>query len=229
MSEDVHGGWVLSSPNVADAVKSWPMEDVVVLLTDAALYLCRFDWDLDKVSSFERVHLANVTHVKLGTYITSTVSPAHVDETRNVGFFVEYQPGKSNIRRTNTRTLSTRGEIAPRSDAAAGRQPDLGGLFSGKAKAAPTTRRLAFKALYIDSSVVTSGAGPQQTEMQQVTICAEIERLALERQLCKDGRGQEHHRKGGHYLTRGCQAKYGTAGAAGASHQEVGVGLMLDC
>ncbi|PNY28574.1 Phosphatidylinositide phosphatase SAC2 [Tolypocladium capitatum] len=192
VSEEVHGGWVLISPNAADVVKSGPMGEVVLLLTDAALYLCRFDWDLDKVSSFERVHLCNVTHIKFGTYVTSTMAPSHMDEMRNVGFVVEYQPGKSNICRTNTRTLSTRGEIASKpgsqnSDSAKP-HPAFVNFFSGKPKL-PAIRKLAFKAPYTDSSVaVLGGGGPRQTEIQQVvTICADIERLVLERQLYKDG------------------------------------------
>ncbi|PHH85156.1 hypothetical protein CDD83_825 [Cordyceps sp. RAO-2017] len=190
-SEEFQGGWVLLSPNTADVIKSWSMEEVVVLLTDAALYVCRFDWDLDKVSSFERVHLANVTHVKLGTYITSTVSPAHTDEPRNVGFVVEYQPGKSNIRRTNTRTLSTRGEIAPKAGGGDGgaRQTGFGHFFSAKPKS-PATRKLALKAPYAHSSASVCASVPRQTEMQQVTaICADIERLALERQFRKEADG----------------------------------------
>lgn len=189
MSEEVQGGWVLMSPSAPDVVKSWSMDEVILLLTDAALYLCRFDWDLDKVSSFERVHLANVTHIKLGTYITSTVSLTHTDESKNVGFVVEYQPGKSNVRRTNTRTLSTRGEICPESDEGTSRATGFGTFFSAKAKS-PATRKLALKAPYADSSAAVSGTSPQQTEIQQlVSICAEIERLALERQFRKHGEG----------------------------------------
>lgn len=187
-SEEVHGGWVLISPNAADTVKSWPMEEAVLLLTDAALYMCRFDWDLDKVSSFERVGLASITTLNFGTYITSTVSPFHMDEGRNVGFVVSYQPGKMDIRRTNTRTLSTRGDIIPPKSGSDGsnRPGGFASLFSGKPKA-PSVRKLAFKAPYTNSSVPATGLGPQQTEMQQaITICAEIERLVLERQLHND-------------------------------------------
>ncbi|PHH65567.1 hypothetical protein CDD81_2002 [Ophiocordyceps australis] len=205
VNEEIQGAWVLISPNTANVVKSWSMDEVVLLLTDAALYLCRIDWDLDKVSSFERVHMANVTRLKFGTYITSTVSPAHTDETRNVGFVVEYQPGKSNVQRTNTRTLSTREEIAPKSsqttstEADSGHQqqpqpqsqapqqqsPGIGSFFSTKPKS-PMLRKLAFKAPYSDSSIAlsTTAGGPGQTEMQLVeTICSEIERLARARQF----------------------------------------------
>lgn len=111
--EEFHGGWVLSSPRTADTTKAWPMEEVVLLLTNDALYLCRFNWNLDKVSSFDRVQLANVTHLKFGTYITSTTSPAQTDELRNVGFVISYQPGKSNITRTNTGLSQARAPFPP--------------------------------------------------------------------------------------------------------------------
>ncbi|ODA83724.1 hypothetical protein RJ55_02239 [Drechmeria coniospora] len=180
--EEVQGGWVLISPSAADVVKSWPMDEVVLLLTSAALYLCRFDWDLDKVSYFERVHLGNVTHIKVGTYITSTISASHMDETRNVGFVVEYQPGKSNIRRTNTRTLSTLGSIAPNRSSGNRNGANLPvgftSFFSSKPKSG-ALRKLAFKAPYADSSSTTSSKPSQQTELQQVEmICTEIGRLA---------------------------------------------------
>ncbi|KJZ79664.1 hypothetical protein HIM_01133 [Hirsutella minnesotensis 3608] len=196
--EEIQGAWVLLSPNAADVVKSWSMEEAVLLLTDAALYLCRFDWNSDKVSSFERVHLANVTHIKYGTYITSTVSPAHTDELKNVGFIMEYQTGKSNIRRTNTRTLSSRGEFTPKpaastsTEAESGYRPlAFGNFFSAKPKS-PTSRKLALKAPRTDSSTPVTGAASQQSELQLVTnICADIERLAYERQFRKPNDGSQ--------------------------------------
>lgn len=190
VSEEFHGGWVLITPNAANALKSWPMEEVVLLLTDAAIYLCRFDWDLDKVSSFERVALASITNIKEGVYITSTISQAHVNETRNVGFVVSYQPGNSDVRRRNTRTMSTRD--APKLTAT-GEIPaaptGFAGLFSGSnAPKEPAIRKLAFKAPYTDSSLPVSEAGSRQTELQKIdTICSEIERLAAERQMVKEG------------------------------------------
>lgn len=185
--EEFHGGWVLLSPNTPDTIKAWPLEEVVLLLTDLAIYLCRFDWKLDKVSSFERIQLGNVTSIKFGTFITSTISPSHIDEMKNLGFVVTYQPGKSDIRRTNTRTFSSRGEIPGRSQPAdntdASIPASFASLLTGKAKS-PTNRRLVFKAPYADSSMAIASDGPRQTEIQQVvTICAEIERLSLDRQL----------------------------------------------
>lgn len=188
-SEEVHGAWVLISPKASDVVKSWPMEEAVLLLTAAALYLCRFDWDLDKVSSFERVHLASVRRIRLGTYITSTISPAHMDEKRNVGFVVEYQPAQSNIRRANTRTLSTRvdsemvGSSPSDSGYSGSQRMGLADFFFGKPKSAPVrVRRLAFKVPYIDSWVGASAESPQSEWQTASAICVEIERLAREQQ-----------------------------------------------
>lgn len=192
LHEEVHGGWVLISPNATDVVRSAVMEDVVLLLTDSALYLCRFDWDMDKVSSFERVNLANITKITYGTYITSTVSAAHTDETKNVGLVVTYQPGKSDIRRTNTRTLSSQNDLSTNAAAASTTTPESDALnfikyFTPKPKGT-ATRQLAFKVPYTDSSTAATRPGPQQTELQQaMTISSEIEHLAQEGQLRKEG------------------------------------------
>ncbi|QPC77421.1 hypothetical protein HYE68_008173 [Fusarium pseudograminearum] len=196
--EEFHGGWVLLSPTTPDAIRSWPLEEVVLLLTDAALYSCRFDWKSDKVSSFERVELDSVTGIKYGTYITSTISLSHVDEVKNAGFVVTYSPGKSDIRRTNTRTLSSHGTMAgkdgPAEQKDASLPVSLANLLTSKTSSAssPSVRRLVFKATNADSSIAVLGDdGPKQTETQQVsTICGDIERLALERHPRQPG--EEH-------------------------------------
>jgi hypothetical protein len=181
--EEFMGGWALLSPHTSDTVKSLPIEEVVLLLTDVALYLCRFDWNLDKVSSFERVDLAHVVGIKFGTYVTSTVSPAHMDELKNVGLVISYQPGKNDVTRTNTRTLSS---LAGKSKTSQTSRPGglVGGLFSGGRAQGPAVRKIALKAPYAQSSIAVSGEGPRMTEIQHVvTICAEIERLVFENQL----------------------------------------------
>jgi hypothetical protein len=187
--EEFHGGWVLLTPSSTDTIRGDSMGEIVLLLTDAALYLCRFDWNLDKVSSFERVHLASLTGIKLGTYITSTASLSQTDASRNVGFVVHYQPGKRNFVRTNTRTFSSRQDmISPKaedSDTASGRPLSFVNIFSGGSKP-PPTKKLAFKAPYTDSSTAGAVLNTRQTELQQVDeICAEIERLALDLRLFK--------------------------------------------
>ncbi|KAK6217233.1 syja_n domain-containing protein [Colletotrichum tabaci] len=198
-SEEFMGGWVLFSPHQSDTLRAMPFEEVVLLLTDAAIYLCRFDWNMDKVSSFERIDLAHVVGIKFGTYIISTVSPGQTDETKNVGFVVSYQPGKNDVTRTNTRTFSNLGITKTKTDRSRSseeqqQQPQsalssfLGG---GRPKALPI-RKIAFKAPYSQSSAAVTGEGPKLSEIQQVvSICADIERLAFLSQPGKEKPGTE--------------------------------------
>ena len=211
-SEEFIGGWTMLTPLVMDTVKGQPLEEAVLLLTDVALYLCRFDWSLDKVSSFERVDLAHVRKIRFGTYITSTLSPAQVDEMRNVGLVVEYESGSKNITRVNTRSLSSHSSALERepaaqdsltaqaagSDAAKLPAPTVLSSFFTRQVAsstppAPPVRRIALKALHTQTSLAGPRAQRQPAdqpgettrlrEIQQVVvIAAEIERLAIRNQ-----------------------------------------------
>ena len=82
-SEDFVGGWTLLSPREPNTVKTLPLEEAVLLVTDAALYRVRFDWSDEKVSSFERVELRSIAGILKGTYITSALTSAQCDEARN--------------------------------------------------------------------------------------------------------------------------------------------------
>ena len=82
-SEDFWGGWTLLTPRVSNTVRSAPLEECVLLLTDAALYKVCFNWSDEKVSSFERVDLRSITGILKGTYVTSALTAAQSDEDRN--------------------------------------------------------------------------------------------------------------------------------------------------
>ncbi|PKS07796.1 hypothetical protein jhhlp_006404 [Lomentospora prolificans] len=187
-SEEFIGGWAVLAPPVSGAIQSQPLEESIFLLTDAALYLCRFHWDLDRVSSFERVDLAHVVGIKFGTYITSTISPVHMDETKNVGCLISYEPGKYDFTRTNTRTLSNiEGKRKTHEPSDFGSGSISGGFASffsgGKSRSGPTVRKIALKAPYAQSSLAKDGDDLRQTEIQQiVTMCSEIERMAFKAQ-----------------------------------------------
>lgn len=105
-TEDFFAGWTLSCPSVPDTLRSLPFEECILLLTDKALYFCRFDWSTEKVGSFERVGLEEIEGVRYGAYITSTLGPSHMNERENVGFVVRYRPTEKAMVRTNTRSLA---------------------------------------------------------------------------------------------------------------------------
>lgn len=162
-------GWTVLFPRHPNTMKSMPFEESVLLLTDAALYACRFDWNLEKVSSFERVSLNHVIHIRLGTYITSTLSSNEANEARNVGFVITFEAGMDDIARVNTRSLSTSME-----------QSDPKTPVAGGTPMTPSSRILAAKVLPARSAVVEGSDTPRLSELEQVrTICGEIERLVL--------------------------------------------------
>ena len=185
-SEEFIGGWAMLTPTAPDTIRSASFEEVVLMLTDVALYLCRFDWALDKVSSFERVDLSHVQKIRFGTYITSTISAAQVDEMRNVGIVIEYTPGSTDVTRVNTRSLSSMSDT-PKAPGGTG----IAGFLSRRPQTAQP-RKIALKALHSQTSIADPmgvesrkrdepGAITRLTEIQQVVIIAtEIERLAIQ-------------------------------------------------
>ncbi|KAI9814252.1 MAG: hypothetical protein M1827_003418 [Pycnora praestabilis] len=198
-SEELMGGWTLLCPHEQNSLRSFPFEECVLLLTDAALYAVRFDWNMEKVSSFERVDLRHILGLQYGTYITSTLAAAQMDEKRNVGFIVRYKPGKDDIVRVNTRSLKStyvkadEGKLmsgedlvdatkAPMSDpdAIVDTAKEDGGKVGEDNTTTPTmTRVLAFKALPAKSSLANvEGAETNIVSERELvkSICEEIER-----------------------------------------------------
>lgn len=186
--EEFITGWTLLAPQVSNTIKSMPFEESVLLLTDAALYSCRFDWNIEKVSSFERVDLQHIVSLKYGTYVTSTLSAAQADESRNVGFVVTYHVGANDIKRVNTRSMSNVQKQQDHTDAdlLSGTATSPPALAAGLAallasQAAPTTRVLALKALPARSALEDGNESEGKlSELELVRgICAEIERMVL--------------------------------------------------
>lgn len=110
-TEELRGGWVVAAPHTSNTLYSTSLDEVVLLITDAALYTVRFNWVTEKVSAFERVELKDIVRIYRGTYITNTLSNFQIDPKRNIGFIVEYQAGTESNARVNTRSMSTSADI----------------------------------------------------------------------------------------------------------------------
>lgn len=177
-SEDLIGGWTLMSPQEPNTVRTFPFEEVCLLITDAALYRVKFDWNVEKVASFERVYLRSITGIMIGAYITSVLTKSQMDEEKNVGFVIKYKPGKEDIARVNTRSLSSAVGLEG-SEAC-----DLESVSaeSEKKKDLTALKVLAFKALPARDSF-TSIEGQETQAMSEKdlvrNVCDEIRKAAL--------------------------------------------------
>lgn len=192
-SEEMIGGWTLLCPREPNTLRTFPFEEVVLLLTDAAIYAVRFDWNMEKVASFERIDIRSVVGVRKGVYVTSTLAAAQTDEERNLGFVVRYRPGEKNMARKNTRSLST---AVPETDLG-GEARQKEGAGNGEEEAAAMKKPpgpaehdlestelkiLAFKAPLSQAVAARKNSdgseGPELSEKDTVSIvCEEIGRV----------------------------------------------------
>jgi hypothetical protein len=65
-------------------------EEKVVLLTEKALYVCSYNYSLEKVMQFKRLELDTILSIQMGEYILSTLSPASRSEDQNYGIILNY-------------------------------------------------------------------------------------------------------------------------------------------
>lgn len=181
-SEEFLGGWTMLTPRQPNTLRTLPFEESVLLLTDAAVYSCRFDWATDKVLSFERIDLRSISRIHYGTYITSILTDSQADEASNVGFVIVYRDGDINTLRVNTRSLQSDVDLSTlETTTSANSEWDLVSWLRGSKPA--TTRFVAFKGLPLSNSVASPRLGPSVgtvREMDRIrSICLEIERAML--------------------------------------------------
>ncbi|KAI8370328.1 SacI homology domain-containing protein [Radiomyces spectabilis] len=82
-------GWTLLAP--AEEQKSKKFEEKVLLLTDSAIYLCSYNYRLEKVVQFKRIGLDTIVRLQIGEYILSTVAPASCNIDQNYGMILYYR------------------------------------------------------------------------------------------------------------------------------------------
>lgn len=174
--EDLIHGWTLLSPSQPNTLRTLPFEEAVVLLTDAAVYCCKFDWHTQKVSSFEKIDLRSITKMQYGTYITSTLSERQMVEALNVGLVINYNPDKNSVMRVNTRSLQNvvSNEQVPHGvDGGTGIVSWVASRASGSGN--NTSRNMALKIIPSDTGLSKSTDTPLAVAEQ---ICDDIRRAA---------------------------------------------------
>ena len=174
-SEDIVHGWTMLTPGHENTLRTLPFQEAVVLLTDAALYCCKFDWTTEKVASFEKVDLRSISKIRYGTYVTSTLTDRQMDEALNIGLVVVYKPGKESIIRTNTRSLQN--YVEPESHQEDGVDGGTGILSWLAPRSPPSSRALAVKVIPSTSDVDELRAKPSSMPLAVAEeVYGEIER-----------------------------------------------------
>lgn len=167
-NETFLNGWTMLAPAHPHTLRTLPFEEAILVLTDHAIYGCRFDAHTEKVKSFERVDLDDINKIRFGTYITSTLTEAQLDQEANVGIVFSYLPGKGSMRRVNTRTLS----VSPDTAAQAQSEVKEGGVLSWLSTLNRGSTSMSFLALKM---IADKGETQDRAVIQQAqTMCDEI-------------------------------------------------------
>ena len=176
-TEEFLGGWTMLSPRQPNTLRTLPFEESVLLLTDAAVYSCRFDWNTDKVLSFERIDLRSITHISYGTYITSILTEPQMDSKSNVGLVISYRDGGTNALRVNTRSLHS--QVNPAALDSSNKEWGIYSWFNSSKR--ENTRFIAFKALPLSNSVTQTRSSPRaMSELDLVrAISEDVERAMV--------------------------------------------------
>jgi hypothetical protein len=180
-SEEFLGGWTMLTPRQPNTLRTLPFEESVLLLTDAAVYSCRFNWETGKVLSFERIDLRSISRIHYGTYITSILTETQANERSNVGLVIVYRDGDANALRVNTRSLQSSVRPAALEATSNNGEWDLVSWLRGTKRA--TTRFVAFKSMPLSNPVASPRLGPKGSAVKELdrvrSICQDIERAML--------------------------------------------------
>jgi hypothetical protein len=65
-------------------------EEKVVLLTERAIYVCSYNYGLEKVIQFKRLALETIISLQIGEYILSSLTPASRSAEQNYGIILNY-------------------------------------------------------------------------------------------------------------------------------------------
>ncbi|CDH60949.1 related to sac1-recessive suppressor ofsecretory defect [Lichtheimia corymbifera JMRC:FSU:9682] len=98
------GGWTLLSPNEPQKRRAKKFEEKVVLLTTKALYVCSYNYKLEKVVQFRRIELHMLLGIQTGEYILSSTTPQSRDIEQNYGFLLYYDADHE-LTRMNTGSI----------------------------------------------------------------------------------------------------------------------------
>ncbi|KAJ1844651.1 hypothetical protein LPJ57_009444 [Coemansia sp. RSA 486] len=97
---------------VLDTLKTRQTEDAVLIVTTAAVYLCRYHYQMEKVSEVLRIELSGLSRVQYGAYITDTHMPQSLDPTRNHGLVLYFDAA---VARFNSGNSQNKSDIGHRS------------------------------------------------------------------------------------------------------------------
>ncbi|KAJ1826823.1 hypothetical protein LPJ56_001989 [Coemansia sp. RSA 2599] len=104
--ENIQMACMVRSSMVLDTLKARQTEDAVLIVTTAAVYLCRYHYQMEKVSEVLRIELSGLSRVQYGAYITDTHVPQSLDPARNHGLVLYFDAAVARFNSGNSQNKS---------------------------------------------------------------------------------------------------------------------------
>ncbi|OZJ06113.1 hypothetical protein BZG36_01058 [Bifiguratus adelaidae] len=104
--EDKLGGWTLSCPEDPTELDS-KLEERILVLTDQAIYVCAFDYGMDKVVQYLRVEIKQIWGIQQGEYYHPSALEDSINANDNFGFVIHYN-AKGETLRLNTMSMQNK-------------------------------------------------------------------------------------------------------------------------
>ncbi|KAJ1725617.1 hypothetical protein LPJ53_000287 [Coemansia erecta] len=108
--EDVQMACIVQSSMALDSLKQRGPADAVLIVTTAAVYVCRYHYQMEKVSEALRIELSGLARVQYGAYITDTQVPQSLDPARNHGLVLYFDAA---VARFNSGNSQNKSDIGP--------------------------------------------------------------------------------------------------------------------
>lgn len=84
------GAWTYLTPRDRTDLLS-ELQETQIILTSAALYVCRFDYSLQRIAHYESISLQDIARIRTGAYVTSTVHSSFKSPELNHGIMIVWQ------------------------------------------------------------------------------------------------------------------------------------------
>ncbi|KAJ1904591.1 hypothetical protein LPJ81_002405 [Coemansia sp. IMI 209127] len=111
--EVVQVACIVQSPLSLNTVRMREAADAVLILTDSSVYICRYHYQMEKVTEFVRVDLDRLYAIQHGAYITDTRTPQSLDAEYNHGIALFFETAVARFNSGSEQNVSSIGNVPP--------------------------------------------------------------------------------------------------------------------
>ncbi|KAJ1662422.1 hypothetical protein EV178_005911 [Coemansia sp. RSA 1646] len=103
---------IVQSPILLNTIRAREEDDAVLILTNSSVYICRYHYQMEKVTEFICVDLARLHAVQHGAYITDTRTPQSLDPAHNHGIVLFFEAAVARFNSGSEQNVSSIGTSA---------------------------------------------------------------------------------------------------------------------